>query len=1081
MRQYVQNKTSEEAIKESTKVVAAATATPVASATPARGARRGGRGRGDRNGRRPESGGLQGRCGRCGKQRHDKPEECVVVVNSLSCNFCDIWGHLGSVCQKRLNGEQPRPINAVVEDLLDPVTPHFKVNVKHDLGNVTMKCLADTGASATLMKSSTAAANNIKIQPAKGSGLQSLTGDPIPVDGKASITISTPSSSINTTAIVSPATSKDLLIGFKDLKRLGIIPNSFPIQACKDTDFMAIKRSLTKLFPDVLTDILPASAKMGPLMKIHLKPGEKVPFRVTTARAVPLHWVEKAEKCVNKLLTAKSIARQDTPTEWCAPAFFVLKQDGELRLVVDYTGWNKHVERPVHVFPSTSEIIAGIDPKSKYFCKLDALSGYHQVPLDEESAELTTFLLPSGRFKHLVVPMGLSASLDVFCRMSDDIVANLPGVRKLVDDILISAPTVDVLTERIIALLEHCRQHNFILSKRKFEIGNAVDFAGHVISSEGVFPQDHKLQGIRDFLPPDSITQLRSFIGMCNQLQSFSPNLSNLVSPLLPLLKAGVQWQWLPEHQQAFDIIKSKLTKNLGLHHFDSSLKITLITDASRTGLGFALIQMPTSSHPRLIQCGSRSLIPAEKNYVAIELECLAISWAIGKCSFFLKGIPHFSVITDHRPLLGTFSKPLSGLLNPRLVRFRERILDFNFSVTWQAGKQNILADALSRSTPRTSPSSNPQVVNACILAPEPTRQLLSRAAKACPNYSAIVQAITDGVPLRHLTDTHPAKQLKGEWHALSISDEGLILLEARRIYVPHSARPTILRQLHEGHCGLQKTWESAKTMFFWPGLKESIKQQVQTCEQCQRFRFSLACEPLIHTTADFPMHKVSADLYKANGTNYLIVVDCYSGYPFVASLHNTSTAAIINHMTSWFRMYGIPQAIRTDGGPQFRGPFKEFCKNMGIEHENSSAYHPQSNGHAEAAVKNIKHLILKVPPKSFITAFSAWKNTARANQPSPNTLFFGRNVRLDLPVTLEYLKTPPSLQPASPPNREEGKPLRYLPLHTKVWIQCPHTKRWLTKGTVVSVSDIGRTYIIRTESGEEIKRNRIFLRQCYV
>ena len=220
----------------------------------------------------------------------------------------------------------------------------------------------------------------------------------------------------------------------------------------------------------------------------------------------------------------------------------------------------------------------------------------------------------------------------------------------MVDDILISAPTIKILTSRIQALLQRCREHNFILSQKKFEIGSSVEFAGHVINAEGVFPQGNKLQGIQDFPPPTNLTQLRSFIGMCNQLQSFSPNLANLVSPLLPLLKVGEQFQWLPEHQTAFNSIKTKLAKNLALHHFDPSIPTSLITDASIAGLGFALIQTPTSGNPRIIQCGSRTLIPAEKNYATIELEALAIAWAILKCSFFLKGIPHFSVITDHRP-----------------------------------------------------------------------------------------------------------------------------------------------------------------------------------------------------------------------------------------------------------------------------------------------------------------------------------------------------------------------------------------------------------------------------------------------
>ena len=1082
VRQYVQNLSAENAIKESVKVVAAVQPTTSPGNQRGRGGRNGRGGRGRRGSNRPRIPELQGCCYRCGKPMHRDPAtECVVLVNGLSCDYCGIRGHLANICRKRLGGEA-KTVSAVAEDFSEMVTPHLNVKVNHKHGELNVNSLLDTGSAATLISSDVAAANHIEVQPSN-SCLQTLTGESIPTTGQAPITISTQSASIQTTAEVTPSTSEDLLIGYRDLQRLGIIPKNFPVQACKPIDFQRIRNSLIKLFPDVLTDILPDSAKTGPLMKIHLKRGEKVPFRVTTARAIPLHWVEKAERCVNKLLNAKSIAPQDAPTEWCAPGFFVLKPDGELRLVVDYTGLNSYVERPTHVFPSTSEIIAGIDPKSRYFAKLDALSGYHQVPLDEESAKLTTFLLPCGRFKHLVAPMGLSASSDEFCRRSDEVIANLPGVRKLVDDILISAPTIDILTSRIQALLQRCRERNFILSQKKFEIGSSVEFAGHVINAKGVFPQGNKLQGIQDFPPPTNLTQLRSFIGMCNQLQSFSPNLANLVSPLLPLLKAGEQFQWLPEHQTAFDSIKTKLAKNLALHHFDPSIPTSLITDASIAGLGFALIQTPTSGKPRIIQCGSRTLIPAEKNYATIELEALAIAWAIMKCSFFLKGIPHFSVITDHRPLLGVFSKPLSRIANPRLVRIRERILDFHFSMAWLKGKSNVLADALSRHPPPPSAATpHPKPINACILAPASSVKNLRQSSLSCPSYAAIVQALRDRRTLADIADTHPAKQLKGEWHSLSLSDEGLILLDATRIYVPIGSRKQVLEQLHTGHCGLQKTWETAKTMFFWPGLKNQIKQMIERCDACQRFRPSQPIEPLIHTTADFPMHKVSADLAQAGGKTYLIMVDRFSGYPFVAQLSNQSTSAIVTHMLHWFRTYGFPTSIRTDGGPQFRGPFKEFCRNSGIDHENTSPYHPQSNGHAEAAVKNIKHLLQKVQPKDFPLHFSSWKNTARGDQPSPNALFFGRHLRLELPVTLEFLKTPTTVSNHTPvPKATQGRTLRPLHDGERVRIQCPHSKRWTMKGIITSVSDNARTYTIQLDSGEQIRRNRIFLKKCYV
>ena len=171
------------------------------------------------------------------------------------------------------------------------------------------------------------------------------------------------------------------------------------------------------------------------------------------------------------------------------------QKDRDLRLVIDYTRLNKYVKRPVHTFPSAQEILSGIDPDSKVFAKLNATQGYHQVPLDEESSKLTTFLLPSGRFRFLPAPMGLSCSSDEFCRRSDKIIEGLPGIRKLVDDILVQAPDLETLNIRIDSLLQRCMPNNITLSRKKLEIRESIEFAGQIVSSSGIQPNPVYLQG----------------------------------------------------------------------------------------------------------------------------------------------------------------------------------------------------------------------------------------------------------------------------------------------------------------------------------------------------------------------------------------------------------------------------------------------------------------------------------------------------------------------------------------------------------------------------------------------------------
>ena len=138
------------------------------------------------------------------------------------------------------------------------------------------------------------------------------------------------------------------------------------------------------------------------------------------------------------------------------------------------------------------------------------------------------------------------------------------------------------------------------------------------------------------------------------------------------------------------------------VRHFDSSKRAVLLTDASRLfGLGYSLGHLETNHTGKeifkIVRCGSKGLTPIQQRYSTIELECLAIIWAIQKCAFFLKGLPTFLVLTDHRPLEGLFLKDLFDLPSPRLQRMCKKVAMYNFNVKWTPGKTHLIADALSR------------------------------------------------------------------------------------------------------------------------------------------------------------------------------------------------------------------------------------------------------------------------------------------------------------------------------------------------------------------------------------------------
>ena len=269
----------------------------------------------------------------------------------------------------------------------------------------------------------------------------------------------------------------------------------------------------------------------------------------------PRHYQVEADKLVCSLVNNGIIAPVGGTTAWTAPAFLVPKNKqldqtakNNLRLVTDLSQLNCYIIRPVHPFPSANTILSNIPNSTKYFASLDAVSGYHQVPLDEQSSYLTTFLLPCGRFRYLRTPMGLCSSSNEWCRRSDATIDNIRGNHKLVDDYLITGDSILEITNRIREVLQNCRRHNLTISKRKFVIGKKIKFAGFHLSKDGIEPDNAKTDAISKFPTPKDVNGVRSFLCLTNQLAHFIPNLAAISDPIRQLLKKNTALVWMNEH-----------------------------------------------------------------------------------------------------------------------------------------------------------------------------------------------------------------------------------------------------------------------------------------------------------------------------------------------------------------------------------------------------------------------------------------------------------------------------------------------------------------------------------------------------
>ena len=130
--------------------------------------------------------------------------------------------------------------------------------------------------------------------------------------------------------------------------------------------------------------------------KIELMEGAK-PYALTTPRRIAIPLLPQVKAELERMEAMGVITRVDVPTEWCAGMVVVPKSEDHVRICVDLTRLNESVCRERHPLPVVEQILAQICG-AKYFSKLDANSGFWQIPLSPESSLLTTFITPFGRF-----------------------------------------------------------------------------------------------------------------------------------------------------------------------------------------------------------------------------------------------------------------------------------------------------------------------------------------------------------------------------------------------------------------------------------------------------------------------------------------------------------------------------------------------------------------------------------------------------------------------------------------------------------------------------------------------------------
>jgi len=579
-----------------------------------------------------------------------------------------------------------------------------------------------------------------------------------------------------------------------------------------------------------------------------------------------------------------------------SPLVIVTKSDGSPRVAVDYREVNDNlVIGSGGCMPNMKSLFHVFNNK-KYFAVVDNLWGYHQLPVAEDCQWLLTITTPWGFFKFTRLPFGISpASGEYQERMISEVLPgiHLNGAVCFIDDTAIVGDSVDSFLHNLDNVLSRMEAKNVRLkpSKCRFGFEEAV-FLGYKFNQHGFTMTDERKQGILNIPSPSTVKQLRGFIGMVNFMRDFIPDLSKIIEPLTDLTKKSKMFEWTERAEEAFQIVKNAVANVSTLFHIQDDGKLTLYTDASLSGVGAMLAQVQ-SDVERPIMFLSKKFSDAAKKWSTIEQECFAIFWAITQLTPYLLG-HHFYVATDHRNLVY-----INGSEIPKLVRWRLRLMQFNFTIVHIPGETNVVADVLSRF--------NRMVVN-----------------------------------------------MQGERY-----DTDDVLESVHNSFIGHHGFNRTMRLLRSYVDNLNVVWPECKADVK-EFLKEcpvcqkiKDKKKVALMDDAHQLHGDY---PMYSLSAD----TVGPLPEDEDGNKFIVViVDNFSKFCMLFSTKSTTALEFAKSFLEFVGIFGVPGEIRTDGGSQFTADvIADLISLLGVEHLVIVPYHPQANGIVERRNAEVmKHL----------------------------------------------------------------------------------------------------------------------------
>ena len=707
-------------------------------------------------------------------------------------------------------------------------------------------------------------------------------------------------------------------------------------------------RELVSAFPQTITKRLGRTN----LVQYHIRVNSDKVIRSRPYQYAPPK-LSELKTHITGLLEKGVIRPSDS--QYASPAFLVPKKGGKTRMVVDYRGINSILDLEATPMPTIESAFQHLG-QARWFSLLDLNQAYNQIPLDEASKKYTAFVVPWAQYEFNFLPFGLASGSMVLTSLIDKIFGDIKYgyVLNFFDDVCVysngSFEDHLIKVREVIGRLEHA---GLTINPEKITIAaNHIQFLGHTFSNQKVTIHPERTSPIDKYPTPKNLKQLLRFLGMTAFYARFIKDFALISQPLNHLKRKGVKFNWGPEQQKAFEQLKQALVSTPVLKMPDFNKRFVLHTDASGTAVGSVLSQ-DHEGQLLPVAYASRALNKHELNYSTLQLECLAVVFALGKFQQYLEH-REFDLHTDCSALTWLLNHPRQA---GKIARWTSFINTFKFQIHHVKGKDNVVADCLSRLFENQ----------------EETQVPSSNTSPTVMSLFGVPEVFKD-IGQFQIQDPELAKIIRSRNKPSNFSvNQGVLLYQLPkqnkpRVVVPSQVFDLLFKYYHEApngtHLGIKKTLAKIKTYFWANNLDQIIRDKIKSCVLCQRCKQAgnTNVGKLSSEIVKKPWEKVFIDHIgplprSTKGNKYILtIIDAFSKFVILVPTKNTKATTSISVLTKQvFSLFGPPKFIVSDNVSHFRSyEFKDFCLDFGIQHIFTSPYYPKPS-HAERANKNVK------------------------------------------------------------------------------------------------------------------------------